>query len=185
MQAKLTNAVLFQLCWFASVLCAANGLPWVGPVTVCAWLVWHLQRVSAQRAHETKLVVGAALFGWTADSILISMGLVVFPAHAQLGLLSPIWMVGLWAGLSATLSHSLAWLRGHWLIASIHGAIAGPAAYRAGQALGALSLDEPAAYLALAAVYGAATPILLALSPTSSSRDNSSTGEKHKAESVL
>ena len=50
-------------------------------------------------------------------------------------------MVGLWCGFAATLGYSMAWLQGRWLIASVLGLVAGPLAYRAGEALAVVSGD--------------------------------------------
>jgi hypothetical protein len=159
----LRNLVAFQLCWFASVLGAAHGIPWIGPLVTAAWLVAHVRGQQTAVSVEMKLVLVAAVLGWFADSALVLAGLVAFPEPARLGGPSPLWMVGLWAALGATLRHSLGWLRGRWVLACAFGAIGGPAAYLGGQALGAISVMGTVGAVAVGVQYALATPLLLAV----------------------
>ena len=104
------NLVAFQLCWIMSVMGAAAGWPWLGPLAIAVWLYCHLSFVADAPKRELPLYVFAALAGWAADSALVTMGWLSFPAPAQLGGPSTLWMAGLWAGFAATVPHSLRWL---------------------------------------------------------------------------
>ena len=56
----IVNAVLFQIGWFACVLGAAHGLPWIGPLAAVAIIGWHLVH-AAQPKQELALIAAAAL----------------------------------------------------------------------------------------------------------------------------
>jgi len=40
----VTNFVLFQAGWFACVLSAGYGAPWLGVLAIAAIVVWHVSR---------------------------------------------------------------------------------------------------------------------------------------------
>lgn len=159
----LFNFAAFQACWFANVLGAAGGLPWLGPLLTAMWLAAHLRALGSGAAVEGWVLLGAALLGWLADSGLVLAGLVSFPEASRLGGPSPLWMLALWLGFAATLRHALGWLRGRYLAGAVLGAVGGPLAYLAGDALGAIRLDRAVALAVVAAQFAVATPALLAL----------------------
>jgi hypothetical protein len=159
---NLLNVAAFQACWFASVLGAAAGLPWVGPVVLLTWIIVHLRALRPAATIELRVLVAAAILGWFADSAMVLAGLISFPESAQLGGPSPLWMVGLWVGFAATLRHSMGWLRGRWRLGAALGGIGGALSYSGGQALGAISLEGSIGVLAVAVQYAVATPLLLA-----------------------
>lgn len=157
------NVVGFQLCWFASVLGAANGIPGFGPLVVGIWLALHLSM--NRTTSEIPLVVVAALAGYILDSLLVALGFISFPAHASYGWPSPLWMVGLWAAFAATLRWSLSWLSYRLVIASALGAIAGPLSYYAGSRLGAIELPAGVwSFVGIAVEWAIAMPALYAFS---------------------
>jgi len=107
------------------------------------------------------LMGGAAVLGYVADSTLALSGLLAFPPGARLGAPSPVWMVALWMNFAATLGVSLKWLQSRPFIGTLLGAVGGPLAYWAGQDLGALRIAGWPGLAAVAAVWAAATPLLL------------------------
>lgn len=72
-------------------------------------------------------------------------------------------MIALWPNFATTLHSSLRWLAGHYIVAALLGAVAGPLSYYAGAQLGALTLHPTLAVsmIALAVVWGITLPILL------------------------
>jgi Protein of unknown function (DUF2878) len=152
------NVALLQLGWFASVLGAAHGHPLLGPPVVALVLAVHFLWF---RAPGDGLVVAAStLFGLLAESALLAAGLVAYGPQSHV----PLWIVGLWPNFAIALNHSLSWLKSRPVLSAALGAIAGPAAYLGGARLGALALVDPLwAIAALALVWGAALPLLLAL----------------------
>ncbi len=169
---SIANFVGFQATWWACALGAANGYPLFGPVVALIWLFIHLATVpplaedgqmrSAARALELKLVLSAAAVGYVCDSVLVVAGFMEFPASAGPALPTTPWMVALWMAFAATLRHSMNWMRGRYLVGMLAGALFAPLAYRAGEALSALTLvPVPFGLFAVAAVWLVAIPMLL------------------------
>ena len=159
----LLNLVGFQVSWFACVVGAGRGEPWIGPVVTVAVLAAHVTWQAAKRWAEIALIAAAALLGFAADSALVLSGFLAFPEHSRLGAPSTVWMVALWANFAATLNVALRRLEGRYRLAALLGAFGGPMAYYAGANLDALVLGEPAtvSLTAIALVWGVATPALV------------------------
>jgi hypothetical protein len=159
----LTNFLMFQAGWFATVLGAANGAPWIGPVVVLAIVAIHLR--SARRPQsEALLVASAVALGLVADSLLLATGWIAYPNGGWVPGLAPYWIVGLWALFATTLNVSMGWLSGRMLLAALFGAIGGPLSYLAGARLGAMTfVDTTAAVIALAVCWAMMMPILMKL----------------------
>ena len=67
MPSVLTNFLFFQLGWFACVLGAAYGAPWLGVVMVCAIGIYHLKKADSPNK-EIKLMLLTVLVGGLWDS---------------------------------------------------------------------------------------------------------------------
>lgn len=163
-RALLINLAGFQFGWFACVLGAAHGMPWLGPLVALPVLVRHLRAAAAPGA-EAALLLVAALVGLAIDSALVATGRLAFTEGVLLPGFAPYWMVTLWLLFASTFNVSLRWLRERPLFAAGLGAVGGPLAYLAGRGLGAATILEPAwaTHLAVAVAYAVATPALLAL----------------------
>ena len=135
------NFAAFQACWFASILGAAAGAAWLGPVAVGLWMAAHLPSLGNERGVEWRMLLLAAALGWVVDSLLAAGGWLAFPVAAP-AWGSPIWMMALWVGFAATLSRSLGWLNGRYAVAALLGLVGGPAAYYTGARLGAVELPQ-------------------------------------------
>jgi hypothetical protein len=155
----VVNIAAFQAGWFACVLGAAHGRPWLGIGVAVAVVAAHAALAKHPGA-ELKLVATAVLVGAFADSALAASGWVTFAPDSLAGWLAPWWILAMWALFATTLNVSLRWLRGRLPLAAALGFIAGPLAYWGGEKLGALEL-RPEALLALAAVWAAVLPGLL------------------------
>ena len=108
---KIINFIAFQAAWFAAVLGAASGMPWLGVVAVPLALGLNLA-LSPDWRPELLLAFCAAGMGFAADTLLIASGSFspipyVFPVP-----FSSLWMVMLWVNLATTMNVSMAWLRG-------------------------------------------------------------------------
>lgn len=161
--AVAVNVLLFQAGWFACVLGASRGLSWQGALAALTIAAFIALRSRHPRG-ELALAGAAALSGFGFDSALTMAGWVEFKGAAPAPLLSPVWMVALWALFATTLNVSLRWLRERPALGMLFGAVGGPAAYYAGERLGALRFAEPLAGLAaVAAGWALATPLLVAL----------------------
>ncbi len=156
------NFFLFQAGWLACVLGAARGFPWQGALVALLIAAFIVFRSRYPRA-ELALVAAAAAAGFVFDSALALTGWVDFAGAVPAPLLSPLWMVALWALFATTLNVSLRWLREWPALGVLFGAVGGPVAYYAGERLGALQFADPVLGLtAVAAGWAMATPLLLA-----------------------
>ncbi len=174
--AVLLNLLGFQLGWFACVLGAAHGVPWLGPLVAVPVLAGHLA-VATRPGRAALLLGAAALAGLGLDSLLIRAERIVFAQGILLDGFAPYWMVCLWALFASTFNVSLRWLRAKPVLAAAFGALGGPLAYWAGARLGAATLLEPAwaGFLLVGLVYAVATPVLLLLARE---LDGFTTGER-------
>jgi len=141
------NVVLFQFGWFACVLGAAHGVPWVSVMAAGAIIAWHLTRAT-QPHRELALLTAAAVLGAIFETLLMQTGWVRFETGVLVAGAAPYWMVALWVIFATTLNVSLRWLRQHPGLAALFGAVGGPAAYYAGTRLGALEFVAAGAALA-------------------------------------
>lgn len=158
---KVLNFALFQAAWFACVLGAARGWPWLGPLALLAVVAVGLA-LSGDRRGEIQLLASAAALGFLFDTGMTAAGIFHPLPHFFPAPWSPPWLIALWPNLAATLNVSLAWLRGRYLLAAVFGAVGGPLAYYGGAKLGAaITLPGPYDLLALSAGWAAATPLLV------------------------
>lgn len=159
----LVNFVAFQFGWFACVLGAAHGLPWIGTGVALVIVAWHLTR-AAQPGAELVLVLIAAGIGAVWDSALSALGWIRYPNGVLIEGAAPHWIVAMWMLFATTLNVSLAWLRRNLPLAAVFGALGGPLAYLGGAKLGALTFAaQDAALVALALGWAVLTPLLLRL----------------------
>lgn len=166
MNLALINMVTFQLGWFACVVGAARGYPWLGPVMVALVVALHL-RLIQDRVGEIRLLFFASVVGFLLDSAQVVAGVFSFTTKGAISgwpsWVSPPWMVALWCAFATTLHTSLSWLAGRYQLASLLGAVGGPLSYYAGARLGAISLPEELAtsLLVIGLVWAVAMPTLL------------------------
>lgn len=161
--ALVINALGFQAGWFACVLGAAHGWPWLGTGVAFGLLIGHLATV-ARPAQEAKLAASVLLIGLVFDAAMLGLGLVSYPNGGWGPGFGPHWMAALWLLLALTLNVSMRWLRRRLGLAALLGAIAGPLSYGAGVRLGAATLVEPTAAMAFLAIgWGVLMPFLMVL----------------------
>jgi hypothetical protein len=161
MMKKIINFTLFQTAWFAAVLGAAKGAPWLGPVVMVPVLAVHLA-LTNDRQGELKLLLASGLLGFLYDTALVNAGVFSPLQHLVPHPFSPPWMVGLWLNIAATLNVSLAWLKGRYPLAALFGTIGGPLAYYGGAKLGATeALPTMSGMMVLAIGWGLMTPLLV------------------------
>jgi hypothetical protein len=137
------NAVAFNLVWLATVLGAANGLPWAGPAAVAVFATLQLSMAVRPRYDVAAMAVFAAA-GLLIDSAWSLSGAVSYAGAGPAPHLAPPWLVALWAGFALTIGHSLAWLRPRLALASVFGLLGGGFSYWAGARFGAVEPAMPA-----------------------------------------
>ena len=147
----VTNFILFQLGWFACVIGAASDIPWSGTFLVMAILGYHLYSANDAET-ELRLLALVLLIGFIWDSLLVAFGILEYSSGLFHASLAPHWIIAMWALFSSTLNVSMNWLKGHYLVAGIFGAIGGPLAYYAGLKLGAVSMPSTTVALGVLAI---------------------------------
>lgn len=165
---NLSYGVVWQLAWFAAVIYAGKGQPWVGlvatiPVVLIAgWGRW---------PRALFLIAVSIAVGVATDAVLGLSGAANFPGGLLDGHLSPPWMWMLWIHLGLALDLCLAWLRLRWWLPVLFGALGAPGAYLGGVAFAALTAPAGSLILAVAVglAYAIALPLLVRLTPCSTS----------------
>lgn len=154
----------FQAVWFACALGAARGTNAPGLIAGLSFTAIAIA-TSKQRVPEASIAALSGLAGLVLESALLRAGFVTFAAPWPSEAFAPAWIVVLWLAFGSTLSPLASALGRNRPLAAALGAVAGPLAYLAGERLGALQLPAalPLTILALAAVWAAALPALLAI----------------------
>jgi hypothetical protein len=130
-----------QVGWFACVIGAARGYPWLGPAIVFVGLAIHVRtQPEAARVKEVLVLALAAVFGFLVDTALLRAGVTSVVGAA----VSPPWLVALWPNLAAATARggSLGSLERRPILGVLLGMLGGPCAYDAGARLGAIGLAE-------------------------------------------
>jgi len=163
----LINVALFYTTWFACILGAARGYPWLGVCVTATTVIIHLRFIQPGRKEAAVLLL-AGLLGLLFDTVVLQLGRVRFPGAANDAMLAPAWMAALWVAFATLLSVSLAWLRGRYMLAQLFGALGGPLSYYGGAKLGAIQLAEPlrTSLMVIALEWWLAMPVLLKISET-------------------
>ncbi len=159
----IINFILFQLSWFACVIGAAKGMPWLGVIVTVLALSWHLYQAKNVK-YEVILMLCALLIGAAYDQSMLSLGYISYVNNGWSNAIVPVWILALWLGFTSTLNVSLRWMRGKYVIGIIFGAIGAPLAYLSAEKLGAVVLHGATSYIALSTGWTIITPLLLLLS---------------------
>ena len=158
----VVNFIAFQIGWFAAVLGAGHGMPWLGVAIVPLVLLLNLV-LSADWRQELIVALAAAVMGFAVDTSLVAAGVFAPVPFFVPRPFSPLWMVMLWVNQATTLNSCMAWLRGRYLAGALFGAVGGPLAYLSGAKLGAASLPSTNGLLILGITWAVAFPALLAV----------------------
>ncbi len=154
--------VVLQAGWFACVLGAARGYPWVGPIVVLVALSLHVRRQAA-RTRELFILGLTAFVGFLVDTAFLRFGVIGVPGSS----LSPLWLVALWPNFISTTADNglLRSLPHRPLLAGILGAVGGPLAYDSGARLGAIEIGRgrAGALATIGIVWGVVVPALALL----------------------
>ncbi|MDZ7643406.1 MAG: DUF2878 family protein [Woeseiaceae bacterium] len=74
------NFAAFQVSWFAVVLSAAAGLPWIGVLVITATILLHLG-TARRPGNEFALVTACGAIGAAWDSVLVAAGWAAYPSR--------------------------------------------------------------------------------------------------------
>lgn len=160
----IANIVLMQAGWFACVLGAARGWPWLGTAVTAGVIGFHLWR-APRAADEARLLAAVLAFGAVFDAALLATGTITLVNGQWVPWFTAHWMLALWALFASSLNVSLRWLKRRWVVGAMLGAVAGPMSFAGGSRLGAATLNDPTWALGLLAVgWAVAIPALMWLS---------------------
>ena len=162
MNRNLVNFAGFQATWWATILSAANGMPWAAAAASGAAVVLHLTLFD-RSAQERRLLVAATAVGLVIETTNALAGFTRFDPRPFDLPIAPAWMIVQWTVLGGVFRHSLGWIRGRYALAAVLGGIAAPLSYLGGERLGALAVGGTAALVALAVEYAVAMPLLIAI----------------------
>jgi hypothetical protein len=165
------NAVGFNVVWFVTVVGAANGLAWAGPLALLAFACVQLSTGPRPRYDLAAMAVFAGA-GFVIDSAWSLSGAVSYAAAWPATDFAPLWLVSLWASFALTIGHSLAWLRPRWLLAALFGMLGGGFSYWVGARLGAVELAVPAWQygIGVGLCWGVALPVLIRITAIAAHR---------------
>jgi len=135
---NLTNAVLFQVCWFIAIL-----FDWYWALPAFFLLVFQVW--AGGRVKTPWPLLGIAIVGIVADTVFLQFGVYSFPQdRLSLPGGEPVWMALLWMGFVLTLPYSMDWLVQKRLVFLLACAVAGPLSYSAGMRLDVMTFDTAA-----------------------------------------
>lgn len=143
---NIINFVLFQAGWLACVI-----YPGLGAVGVVALIVvFHLVFISQSPMAELQFIGAGTVLGGLLDGLWFNIGIL---DNGVTGFqLTPIWILGLWAAFTTTLSHSLSWISAKPWLPFVCAPVAGPFAYWSASKMGAVTMPDLTLSLAALAV---------------------------------
>lgn len=157
---NLINFALFQLLWFSCVLGTAYGVPWLGLISLSAFVIVHTL-ISPNRYADILLGAICLSCGLILDTAWSYFGWLTFVSY-EWAPMAPLWLLSLWFGFGLTLNHSMAWMQGRYALALVAGAVFGPLSYFAGVRLGAMQwLEADKALAALLISWGLFMPFIM------------------------
>lgn len=133
---NVLNFLLFQTGWFACVFYPSL----IGAGIVVVFLILHFVLVSQKRMTELQFIGLGTLVGSVLDGIWFRSG--VLDNGTGQAMLTPPWLVAIWAIFMTTLSHSLDWISKKAWLPFVLAPFAGPLAYWSASQLGAVELPE-------------------------------------------
>ncbi|UQG60524.1 DUF2878 domain-containing protein [Marinobacter sp. M3C] len=155
---NILNFIMFELGWLA---CVMLSQAWALAI-VAIFLTLHFVLVSQYKMDELKFIVIGTLAGSLLDGLWLRTGILADTSGAAV--ITPPWLIALWAIFMTSLNHSLKWLGRNRLLMFLIVPIAGPFAYWSASALGAVTLPNLLpSLLALAVGWLVLFPALLAL----------------------
>jgi hypothetical protein len=152
----ISNFLLFQLGWFASVLGGAYDQAVLGSVIALIVIAYHIYR-APEAMKELQLLAAALIMGFIFESILTYQGLARYSHGQPFEAIAPLWMIIMWPLFATTLNVSLRWLKNLApLLNACIGALLAPLAYYAGNRLGAVTYDNFTISMSVIAIVWAA-----------------------------
>lgn len=171
-QSKIINVGLYQLGWFSCILGGAWGHPFIGSFLALFLIAIHLM-LAETRKTELMTILCACLLGIVIDSSQQALGVFSLQTDPAWQFWLPLWILVIWSQFATTLSFSLYWLSGRYLLAALFGMLGGPLAYWGGVRLGAAEFGANTLFsiITLSLVWTLVTPLLFWISARLNSQE--------------
>jgi hypothetical protein len=154
----VVNVLGFNAAWWACLLGAKYSVPWLGPLIMAYYLLFHF-RYLGYGNRELLFILIIAVAGTFIDGMKFFSGFITYKGGwSGIEWLAPLWITAMWAGFAALVNHSLKWLKRSYILAFALGAIFGPPSYLAGVRFEVLefNLSNLNSVLLLSAIWGTA-----------------------------
>tara|TARA_B100000073_G_scaffold168446_1_gene139394 strand:+ start:299 stop:823 length:525 start_codon:yes stop_codon:yes gene_type:complete len=139
---NIFNIVGFQLSWWGCVLGVKNDIAYLGPGLMFVFILIHFYLANYNRS-ELKLIIIFGLIGTLIDTGMAFAGILKYNGtYTPTTFIAPLWITAMWCGFTATVNHSLSWLKGKYFKSGVLGAVAGPTSYWAGVKFDAISFTS-------------------------------------------
>tara|TARA_Y100000590_G_C15454556_1_gene914038 strand:- start:131 stop:658 length:528 start_codon:yes stop_codon:yes gene_type:complete len=139
---NIFNIVGFQLSWWGCVLGVKNEMVYLGPILMVIFLILHFY-VFTFNYSEIKLIVLFGIIGTLIDSSMAFLGILKYNGiYSPSTVIAPLWITAMWCGFTATVNHSLSWLKNRYFSSGLLGAVAGPLSYLAGVKFDAIQFNS-------------------------------------------
>ena len=98
------NFIIFQVCWFACVMGAANNLGWLGPLLVLITVPLQIHLLTENHRAEILFVIICGISGSLLETLMIVAN-VYTPVDQGWGQVCPPWMAALWFNFALACQH--------------------------------------------------------------------------------
>ena len=157
---KLFNIAGFQIGWWICILGVKNNLIYIGPLFMLIFIILHLFFISKLKK-EYKLIISGSILGIFIDGSFKLTGIIDYVGDSNNSFLAPLWIIAMWAGFSATINHSLFWLKKLNFLSFLLGSIFGPLSYIAGYKLNVIFFNPNICIITiLSLTWGLSIPFL-------------------------
>ena len=155
---NIFNIVGFQLSWWGCVLGVKSGIVYLGPVLMSIFLILHFYFYTSNYT-EIRLIILFGIIGTMIDTSMAYCNILNYNGtYTPTTFIAPLWITSMWCGFSATVNHSLAWLKNRYFASMLLGAVSGPLSYLAGVKFGAIEFSTlPVIAIGVVALFYAVT----------------------------
>ena len=138
------------------------GMTYLGPFLMFAFLAVHITRI-LDNYSELKLIILFGFIGTVIDTSMAYFGILIYNGtYFPDTYIAPLWITSMWCGFSATVNHSLSWLKDRYVASAVLGIVSGPLSYLAGVKFEAIEFAAAPiiALIIISIYYGITVPLM-------------------------